>query len=76
MSAGQWPSIYSDQTGYGGPMGPPECHSFFSDDMIVWEPWSEPYMGAGDYGDWWQTVHGEFSLALSSTTWGAVKALF
>jgi hypothetical protein len=44
--------------------------------MIVWEPWSEPYMGAGDYGDWLQTVRGEFGLALSSTTWGAVKALF
>ena len=78
MSAGQWPSIYSDQTGYGGPMGPAECHSFFSDDMIVWEPWSEPYMGASDYGDWLQTVRGEFQWwwSLNTTTWGSVKAMF
>ena len=76
MSAGQWPSTLCDQTGYGGPSGPAECHSFFSDDNVVWDPWSESYQGDGDYGDWLQTVRGEFSLALSSTTWGAVKALF
>ncbi len=63
MSAGGWPSVLGDfsQPGDAG-------HSFFSDDFIVWEPW-------GEMGEYFIRAHGYF-LALNSTTWGAVKALF
>ncbi len=60
MSAGGWPSVLGDNT-----VGE---HSFFSDDMIVWEPW-------GELGDYFIRAKGEFN-SLNSTTWGAVKALF
>ncbi|MBD3370979.1 hypothetical protein GF402_11555 [Candidatus Fermentibacteria bacterium] len=63
MSSGNWPSILGDNT--------PNIvdHSFFSDDMIVWEPYL--------YGDYY--VRAYFtpdSTALREITRGEIKALF
>jgi len=62
MSAGGWPSILGDWS-MPGDAG----HSFFSDDFIVWEPWSE----MGEY-----YIVAIFVISLESTTWGSLKALF
>ena len=62
MSTGGWPSILSDNS-MPGDAG----HSFYSDDMIVWESWGE----YGEYfivAEWWDSIE--------STTWGSLKALF
>ena len=61
LSAGGWPSVLGDNT--------PGEHSFFSDDMIVWEPW-------GELGDYFIRAHGEFDLSLQTDSWGSIKALF
>jgi hypothetical protein len=61
MSAGGWPSVLGDGTAGE--------HSFFSDDMIVWEPW-------GELGDYFIRAHGEFLLSLEGDSWGSIKALF
>ena len=65
MSAGGWPSVLGDysQPGDAG-------HSYFSDDLIVWEPW-------GEMGEYFITVGITYpGEAFNTTTWGAVKALF
>ncbi len=61
LSAGGWPSVLGDNT--------PGEHSYFSDDMIVWEPW-------GELGDYFIRAHGEFDLSLQTDSWGSIKALF
>ena len=61
LSSGGWPSILGD------PSPPAVCHSFFSDDFIVWEPW-------GELGDYFVRTTG--TMALSSSTWGSIKALY
>jgi hypothetical protein len=65
LSAGQWPSSYSDNT---KPTG--SGHSYFSADLVVWEPWSTVA------GDFIMAAYGEFVLALDNTTWGSLKATF
>jgi len=59
-STGGWPSILGDNT--------PEEHSFFSDDMITWEPW--------ELGDYFIRAHGEFASSFDAGSWGSIKALF
>ncbi len=66
-----WVLINSEMSSGGWPsvLGDPTYttdHSFFSDDFIVWEPW-----GMGDY-----FIRTEGYAALSSETWGAIKALY
>ncbi len=61
MSAGGWPSVLGDNT--------PGENSFFSDDMIVWEPW-------GELGDYLIRAHGEFTYSLEAGSWASIKALF
>ena len=68
MSSGGWPSILADGVYKGLP-----DHSYFSDDFIVWEPWS----GDPVYGDFFIRAHGTFIMgSLDPTTWGSVKALY
>ena len=62
MSAGGWPSILGDYS-MPGDAG----HSFFSDDLIVWEPW-------GEMGEYY--IVAIWELSLEATTWGSLKALF
>lgn len=62
MSAGGWPSILGDYS-MPGDAG----HSFFSDDLMVWEPW-------GEMGEYY--IVAIFELSLDPTTWGSMKALF
>ncbi|MBD3369403.1 hypothetical protein GF402_03455 [Candidatus Fermentibacteria bacterium] len=66
MSSGNWPSILGDNT--------PNSvdHSFFSDDMIVWEPWVIQGPGANDYFD----RMSDWVPALEEETWGSIKSLF
>jgi hypothetical protein len=53
LSAGGWPSVLGDNT--------PGEHSYFSDDMIVWDP--------GRTGDYFIRAHGEFDLSLQTDSW-------
>lgn len=66
MSSGNWPSILGDNT--------PNSvdHSFFSDDMIVWEPWVIQGPGANDY----LSRMSNWVPALEEETWGSIKSLF
>ena len=62
LSAGGWPSVLGD--------GTPGVNSFFSDDFIIWEPW-------GDMGDYMIAIEGDIDPgALSSSSWGSLKAAF
>ncbi len=63
MSAGGWPSVLGDYS-MPGDAG----HSFFSDDLIVWESW-------GEMGEYYIIAH-EGGWSLDATTWGSLKALF
>lgn len=72
MSSGGWPSMLADGTGYG--TWPPECRSFFSEDLVIWEPWSSP--APDPYGDFLLCAYGEYSFSINPTTWGFLKALF
>lgn len=60
MSSGGWPSMVADGEGCG--------HSFFSDDYVVWE--------TSDLGDYFTRAHGEFTMSLEGSTWGAIKNLW
>ena len=64
MSAGGWPLLYGDD----GPNFTGACHSFTSDDFLVYEPW--------DFGDFFIRCHGLPVSSLTETTWGALKRLF
>jgi len=59
MSAGGWPSLLSDNT----PNFLGQARSFYSEDMIIWEPWSP---GASC----------SFLLSTESASWGWIKGLF
>ncbi len=60
MSAGGWPAILGDVANSG--------HSFFSDDFIIWEPWT---------GDYFISALATIpAAALDNTTWGSLKATF
>ncbi|MBD3370769.1 hypothetical protein GF402_10450 [Candidatus Fermentibacteria bacterium] len=67
MSSGNWPSILGDNT----PNWTGHSHSFYSEDIIVWEPWIIQGPVANDYlistDDW---------VGLSQTTWGGIKRMF
>ena len=69
LSSGGWPSILAD----GQYKGLPD-HSYFSDDFIIWEPWSLSWPEFGDFfirASSWPPPS-----SIEQTTWGAVKALF
>ena len=51
---------------------PPVDHSFYSDDFLTWEPWSD----GSTTGDYLIRGLGEFKVGLGSTTWGSIKSLF
>ena len=67
LSSGGWPSILGDDT--------PNTvdHSFFSDDLIVWDPWVI-YEGspANDYA----LMCSDAEASLDEATWGSIKALY
>jgi hypothetical protein len=67
MSAGGWPALMGDAT-------PPAVdHSYYSDDFIVWEPWSD----GTNTGDLLVRCEGDFILgALDNVTWGSIKSIF
>jgi hypothetical protein len=60
MSSGGWPSLVADGEGSG--------HSFFTDDYVVWETF--------ELGDYLIRAHGECSMSLEGSTWGAIKSLW
>ncbi len=62
MSAGGWPSILMDNS------EEPEPHSFYSDDFVVWEPWS-------DGRNYFIAVLADCD-ELCGTSWGELKTLF
>lgn len=66
MSAGGWPSLLGDEGGVAS-----VAHSFYSDDLIIWEPWTPPY-GIANY---LMAVEVD-PLALDNSTWGSLKATF
>ena len=64
MSAGGWPAILGDN------MNTTISHSFYSDDFIVWEPWT-----IDSACNYFVAVYWEPS-AFENTSWGALKATF
>jgi len=62
LSTGGWPAIVGDS----GPSG--SGHSFFSNDFVIWEPWSN--------SDMFIRCGGEFPSSLENSTWGGIKAVF
>jgi hypothetical protein len=67
MSSGGWPSTLGD-----GTPQPAVSHSFFSDDLEVWEPWIIEGTNANDF---LIRAHGAF-LGLDESTWAGIKGLF
>ncbi len=67
MSAGGWPAILGDNY-QGG-----ESHSFFSDDFIVWEPWTINDLACNYFV---RVNWNEDPSAFDNTTWGSLKATF
>ena len=69
LSSGGWPSLLGDGTEN------PVSHSFFSDDFMLWEPWTIIGSTASDY---FIRVSGYpvFLTALERMTWGLVKSSF
>ena len=61
LSMGGWPSILGD--------GTPGTHSFFSDDLFIWESW-------GDMGDYFIALEAGVYSDLDNVTWGSLKAVF
>jgi hypothetical protein len=59
MSSGGWPSTLCDI----GPNFTGQPHSFYSEDFIIWEPWSP---GASC----------SLLLTLEPDSWGGIKGLF
>ena len=66
LSSGGWPAAWSD----GSP--PAVDHSFYSDDFVTWEPWSN----GSTWGDYCFMGGGEFILELGHMTWGEIKSVF
>jgi len=60
MSSGGWPSTLCDD----GPNFTGQNHSFFSDDFVIWEPWTSDAAGASPL------------MALEADSWGGIKGLF
>jgi hypothetical protein len=68
MSAGGWPAILADGTGYTV-----ACHSYYSEDFFIWEPWSDQTV----YGDFFVRAEGVFIPdALDHDTWAGIKSTF
>jgi hypothetical protein len=67
LSGGGWPAVLADGTGYTV-----ACHSFYSEDFFMWEPWSDQTV----YGDFLIRASGEFETGLGTCTWGSIKAVF
>ncbi|MCK5035977.1 MAG: hypothetical protein KAS73_08815, partial [Candidatus Sabulitectum sp.] len=65
MSAEAYPSSLGDGAGSA------VSHSYYSDDLIIWEPWIPP-TGISNY---FMAVEVD-PLALDGTTWGSLKATF
>jgi hypothetical protein len=68
MSSGGWPALLGD----GTPSTTGASHSFYSDDLMLWEPW----IVSGDMAsDYLIRVEGEpmDASVLETMTWGLVK---
>lgn len=66
MSAGGWPSMLVDNA------SEPIPHSFFSDDLVIWEPWS----AGGGYANYFIYLLMEVDSALERMSWAGLKTVF
>lgn len=67
LSAGGWPSLLGDGTPNSN-----GTHSYFSNDLVLWQSWVPQGSSASDYiirTGWWE-------IGLGQTTWGSIKTLF
>ena len=67
FSSGGWPSVLGDNTPQ-----PSASHSFYSDDLAIWEPWILQGPLANDL---LIRAHGSF-MGLQPATWAGIKGLF